>query len=277
MGVLDLMFNEAVEEDQEEATDDVKGGPLDPQLVKEARRAELRYLWERSVYRYASRKEMESVGGRAIRLKWIDTNKGDALHPAVRARLVAMEVRRKGTEAIFSATPPLEALRAVIALTARENPAGRSDPVKLYTADISRAHFYADAVRRVFVELPREDPKSADKGTVGLLQKTMYSTLDAAEQWGFHYAQRLKGAGFVQGAASPCCFYHRGHDIAVVVHGDDFVAAARGAGRDSEPALRGVWAARCRRCDFGGSGRTGRRWGRRSPRRAQWRLQLRRG
>ena len=147
----------------------------------------MKYLWDRGVYRHVSRKEMTDQGGKAIRLKWIDTNKGDLIDPVYRARLVCMEIRRKGVESIFSATPPLEGLRALVTLAAQEAPtANVKDPIRLYTADVSRAHFYADAVRRVFIELPESDPMSANRDMVGELQKTMYGTLDAAEQWGIH-------------------------------------------------------------------------------------------
>ena len=95
---------------------------------------------------------------------------------------------------------------------------------------MSRAHFYADAVREVFIELPKEDPRAGDRDTVGKLEKTMYGSLDAAERWGLHYAARLTEAGYEQGAASPCHFYHPREKVAVVVHGDDFIAVGRRRG-----------------------------------------------
>ena len=70
MEALDVLFQEPQEEEGEEtAEDDVKGGPLDPKVVRTARQSELRYLWDRAVYRHATRAEMASVGRRAIRLK----------------------------------------------------------------------------------------------------------------------------------------------------------------------------------------------------------------
>ena len=59
----------------------------------------------------------------------------------------------------------------------------------------------------------------------------MYGTLDAAEQWGLHYTRTLVDAGFIQGKASPCHFLHPRLGIWVVVHSDDFLVVARGAGR----------------------------------------------
>ena len=59
----------------------------------------------------------------------------------------------------------------------------------------------------------------------------MYGTLDAAEQWGYLYTKTLLAAGFIQGASSPCIFFHPRFATWVVVHGDDFFVVARTAGR----------------------------------------------
>ena len=64
------------------------------------------------VYEYSTEAESRTRTGRnPVGLKWIDTNKGNAEAPRYRSRLVCMEVRHKGVEPIFSATPPLEILR----------------------------------------------------------------------------------------------------------------------------------------------------------------------
>jgi hypothetical protein len=52
----------------------------------------------------------------------------------------------------------------------------------------------------------------------------MYGTRDAAMNWATEYGETLKQAGFVQGKSSACLFYHKARDVAVMVHGDDFVA-----------------------------------------------------
>ena len=62
---------------EEEAFDDMKGGSLDPEKVRESRLVKLRYLWDRKVYDYTSRTEARQKGKRPDRLKWLDTNKGD--------------------------------------------------------------------------------------------------------------------------------------------------------------------------------------------------------
>ena len=99
----------------------------------------------------------------------------------------------KGMEAIFSATPHLESLRSLLLKPASEVPRRQSDKpfrhdrYKIMLADFSRAHVYATAVRDVFIQLPSEDPHSATPGACGKLEKTMYGTRDAVEQWANHY------------------------------------------------------------------------------------------
>ena len=87
---------------------------------------------------------------------------------------------------------------------------------------MSRAHFYADAVRDVYVRLPDDDPKAKQPVVCGKLRKTMYGALDAAQRWGEHYAQVLEAGGFSRGVASPCHFFHEGLQTHILVHGDDF-------------------------------------------------------
>ena len=95
-----------------------------------------------------------------VGLKWIDTNKGSAEAPRYRSRLVCKEVRHKGVEPIFSATPPVESLRILLCVACQEDVFRVEDPLLISIADVSRAHFYADAARDVYVRLPDEDPKA---------------------------------------------------------------------------------------------------------------------
>ena len=95
---------------------------------------------------------------------------------------------------------------------------------KMLYADVSRAYFYAPAVRPVDVQLPDEDRGPGDEGMCGKLRVSMYGTRDAAMNWATEYGEKLKQAGFLQGRSSACLFYHKANDVAVMVHGDDFVA-----------------------------------------------------
>ena len=114
----------------------------------------------------------------------------------------------------------------------QEDPSSSADPWCLTLADVSRAHFYATAVREVFIQLPPEDPRHGEHDICGRLLKTMYGTLDAADRWAEHYSQILVAAGFIRGLASPCHFRHPGWGVNLMVHGDDFIIAARREGRE---------------------------------------------
>ena len=167
---LDIL---AVDEDEEplkewEAEDDVKVGPLEPHEVKAARQKEIQYLWDMKVYEYSTEAESRARTGRKpVGLKWIDTNKGSAEAPRYRSRLVCPEVRHKGVEPIFSATPPLETLRILLCVACQEDVFRVEHPFLISIADVSRAHFYADAVRDVYVRLPDEDPRQSNPACVG--------------------------------------------------------------------------------------------------------------
>ena len=50
-------------------------------------------------------------------------------------------------------------------------------PTRLMVQDVRKADFYAPATRKVYVELP---PEEQEEGKVGLLQKSLYGTRDAA-------------------------------------------------------------------------------------------------
>ena len=77
----------------------------------------------------------------------------------------------------------------------------------LMYADVSRAYFYAKAVRPVYVKLPDEDVEPGDEGKCGRLKMSMYGTRDAALNWSLEYASTLLASGYVQGKANPCLFY----------------------------------------------------------------------
>ena len=118
---LDILAVDADEELSEEweAEDDIKKGPLDPREVNTASEKEIKYLWHMEVYEYSIGAEARARTGRnPVGLKWIDTNKGSAEAPRYRLRRLCTEVRHKGVEPIFSATPPLETLRILSVLRA---------------------------------------------------------------------------------------------------------------------------------------------------------------
>ena len=116
------------------AEDDVSGGPLDPHEVKIARKKEIQCLWDRNVCEHATGREPRAQTGRnPVGLKWINKNKSTTEFPRHRSRLVCTEVRHKGVEQVFSAAPPLEALRVLIwCCTPGRCAPGRRSPVDLH-------------------------------------------------------------------------------------------------------------------------------------------------
>ena len=104
-------------------------------------------------------------GDRAVPCKWVF--KGGY---SVRARLVACEVKQYAPHASeFAATPPLEALRALISIAASNR------KLLLDFLDVRKAHLNGIAKRRIIVRLPKELGRG-----YGLLRRTMYGARDAA-------------------------------------------------------------------------------------------------
>ena len=189
------------------AVDEQSGGVLDPGLVKVARRSEIDYFRNMGVYEKVPIKECWDVtGADPISVRWVDINKGDALCPNYRSRLVAREFNTSDNPEWYAATPPSEALRIILSKLAADRKS------KLMYADVSRAYFYGPAVRPVYVKIAAEDMNPGNEGMVGRLKLSMYGTRDAAANWAAEYGAILISAGYVQGIASPRIF-----------HGDDFV------------------------------------------------------
>ena len=99
--------------------------------------------------------------------------------------------------------------------------------------DVRRAHFYARALRRIFVEMPKEDPRWEQCQGVAELLMSLYGTQDASANWEAEYSSCLKKAGYKKGEASPCVFYNEAAGVRLLVHGDDFVAVGRRGALDA--------------------------------------------
>ena len=72
------------------AWDDVKDTPLNPKAVKEARKDEMGYVRRMRVYDRVKRSEVIAAGHKVMKVRWIDTNKGDDIEPNMRSRLVGV-------------------------------------------------------------------------------------------------------------------------------------------------------------------------------------------
>ena len=132
------------------------------------------------VYEKVDVKECWNITGKApIGVRWVDINKSDSATPNYRNRLVAKEFNTGVCPEMYAATPPSECLRTMLSKAA----SGRSQGVSLMYADVSRAYFYAKAVRPVYVKLREEDTAEGDEYRCGKLMMSMYGTRDAALNW----------------------------------------------------------------------------------------------
>ena len=110
------------------ARDDVSGTQPDAEKVQKARQEEMRYFEDMQVYRRVDRSQIAVTNGKGIDTRWIDINKGDALNPVYRSRLVGREYRTTQDNTLYTATPPLEALRLVTSWAATHDNNHHSPP-----------------------------------------------------------------------------------------------------------------------------------------------------
>ena len=105
------------------------------QLVKEAKKAEWKRLLDFKTFEVVPREEARTEENPVIdKTRWVLVNTGTTEAPMPKARLVAKEFQeRAGAEGIFSGTPDLSGIKAVLADLATDN-AGR----KLMIVDIKR-------------------------------------------------------------------------------------------------------------------------------------------
>ena len=210
--------------------DDVNGGVLDQKMAMAARAEELEWLRRRQTWTKVPLATcFEKTGQKPISLRWVDTNKGDDERPDYRSRLVVREIRKGKNRVLpdaqlFSSMPPLEALKTMCSLCMTG-----SKRRKMQSFDIRRAHLYGKPQREIFTDLPEEE---AEPGFCARLNYCLYGTQDAAVCWEREYVSMLVENGFEQGISSPTVFLHRGRDLRVLVHGDDFFALGDDAALD---------------------------------------------
>ena len=158
------------------------------------------------------------AGVTPVSVRWVDVLKADGV---TRSRLVARDFR--GTDRhrddLFAATPPLEAIRVLLSRAATETPSRIRR--KLMFIDAKKAHLNPRCKEDVYIELPAEAGQKP--GMCGKLEFWLYGFRKAASEWESFYSERLEEVGFQRGRGCPVLFYHSLRDIAVAVHGDDFV------------------------------------------------------
>ena len=208
----------------EQFYDDMSGKILPRDLVEAARREEIAEVKRMGVWRKVPRAQCWHETGRPpIGIRWVDVDKGQDGVRDVRSRIVAQELSKGKSKDVdlFSATPPLEFVKYLIPSCASSQRTAHH--TRMLVVDVKTAYLVAPSRRRVFIELPEEDWCEGDGDVVGLLERSLYGTRDAAANWSDEVSKVMEALGFAKGASSPCSFFHAGRGIKAVVHGDDFL------------------------------------------------------
>ena len=128
----------------------ISGEPLPAPLVTVAKREEISEMYRRAVWWEEIIEECLRVTGKLpIPVRWVVANKGDALHPNVRCRLVAKHLVAKyggkDMEDLFAAMPPFEMVKALLVKAAqkRRKQIPKRKIRKMMFVDVSKAHLYA--------------------------------------------------------------------------------------------------------------------------------------
>jgi hypothetical protein len=209
------------ESSYQEAWDDVRGGDLPMEKVMAARAEEVGFMEERGIWTLRPIGECwEKTGKAPVSVRWVDTNKGSAEFVEVRSRLVARDFKGgdKDRDDLFAETPPLEAQRLQLSRAATRRKDGKWR--KLMFIDARKAHLNPRCEGDEDVQLP--EGCGCPEGMCGKLNYWLYGFRKAASAWEGYYAGLLEGVGFVRGTSCGVIFYHKGRDLSVVVHGDDF-------------------------------------------------------
>ena len=87
-----------------------------------------------------------------IKLRWVDINKGDEGKPNHRSRIVAREIKTDSRPDLFAATPPIEHVKYRISRVASSKRGKK--PTSLKVQGVKKAYFFAETIRKIYIELP---------------------------------------------------------------------------------------------------------------------------
>ena len=161
----------------------------------------MEHIRKKGVWKKIPRRKAKELGLKIIKARWIDINKGDLKRPLHRSQYVGKEYN-DGTDAtLFAATPPLEALGLLLSEAATLDESRVRKVIVLN--DVGRAYFEAIATRRLCVELPDEDKCDCDGDVVGLLEKSLYGTRDAALNFQKEIRELMTKLWFIQAIDAP--------------------------------------------------------------------------
>ena len=240
-------FREEDDEWSEHYVDEKTGEPLPQDLVKAAVDGEVQFMHKIKLYDYAAIEECyERTGKAPTSAKWVRTNKGTAIEPDVRCRLVARDFNPKGEKDradLFASMPPLEAKKFLFRQAVRKRKVwrrGRWESLKLRFIDVRKAHLngVVGDGEYVYVELPREDYQP---GKCARLLRWLYGMRPAASAWERDFTEKLESIGFRRGMGFPTVFYNAETSVRCVVHGDDFTFLGAEPDLDEVTAHMSVW------------------------------------
>ena len=147
--------------------DDVNGGYLPEDLVLGARREEIDWVHSEGVNETVSMQECRDAGMKPLDLIWVYTDKSvDPTRKKIRSRLCARAYKTKKQGKIqralpashlFSAMPPLEAVKVLVSIMMSVSLSNKRRPLKLRHYDLSRAHIQGSAQRLIYIKIPAED------------------------------------------------------------------------------------------------------------------------
>lgn len=144
--------------------------------------------------------------------------------PAVRCPLVA-QVSGSGERLcdIFAGTPSLIAVEMLLNKVLRS-----SGKLGMLILDIKCAFVYGFMRRRVYFELPDQDPKSKEQQMMGRLVKATYGARNAPEILSGEVKREMNKSGFVSSVFHPSAFIKTSCDIFVGCMSMVLCASVRG-------------------------------------------------
>ena len=187
---------------------------MDAKKVKEARQLEMEYYDKMHVFdKVPVAQCWERTGKAPLKARWVDIDKGTRY----RSRWVAKQFKGSDSEEWFAATPPIEALRALISHTT-------NGPKKkaLMVYDVSRGFFYVPVQHEIYVELCEEVKKTVEDDNIcAKLRMSMYETKAAAQNWQKEVQETMATLGFSIGKASPVLFCESKLETNTTILGDE--------------------------------------------------------
>lgn len=166
-----------------------------------------------------SKDAMEDGEGNTVKVKWVRVHKGTRENPDVRCRLVALELGYgERLDELFAGTPSLMVVKMLLLKVSM-----KPKELGVIVLDVRCVFFYSKMRRRVYIELPEQDPESKKKDKMGRLAKAMYGTRDAPQIWSGEVCREMIAKGFQPSVLHPSVFSMPEKDMHVVVHVDDFL------------------------------------------------------